>query len=371
MEYKKTLYLDGLNGLRAIAAMAVVISHITLHLSDFNLDPYILGKSPDGSPQGLLMAGNGVSMFFALSGFLITYLLLLEKKEKAKVNIRFFYFRRILRIWPLYYLFIIICLVAMYFSGAKINSTALLFYVFYAPNIPFIIGNSIPILAHYWSLGVEEQFYLFWPWLVSKTKKNLEWIIFFGIIVLIVLKLIARYYCPGQDKSLLYIFIHVTRFHCMLIGAFGAILFVKNNVLFMKICTHKISQLLAWIMVITMAANQFHVASVLDTEFVSVITVIIILGQATKANRLINLQTKIPDFLGKISYGIYVYHPLIIWGGALLFANIKMSGFLKYFVVYSSIIAATIGIAYFSYSYFEKWFLKLKMNYTIVDTTKL
>ncbi|HWY12027.1 MAG TPA: acyltransferase family protein, partial [Bacteroidia bacterium] len=71
----KTIYLPGLNGLRAIAAIAVVISHTTLSLNKFNLDPNIFGSLQNGEPQGLLLAGNGVSIFFVLSGFLITYLL--------------------------------------------------------------------------------------------------------------------------------------------------------------------------------------------------------------------------------------------------------------------------------------------------------
>src|ERR1700728_4770958 len=101
MTPKRELYIDGLNGIRAIAAMAVVVAHITCHLADFNLNPYLLGRAMDGSPQGYILGGQGVSMFFVLSGFLITYLLVLEKKEEHKINIRYFYIRRILRIWPL------------------------------------------------------------------------------------------------------------------------------------------------------------------------------------------------------------------------------------------------------------------------------
>jgi len=156
----------------------------------------------------------------------------------------------------------------------------------------------------------------------------------------------------------------------MLVGALGAVLFVKNNSLFMKICTNKISQLLTWVIIIFMALNQFHIASVLDNEFVSIITVILILGQATKVNRLLNLQTRILDFLGKISYGIYVYHPLIIWGVSLIFTNILITGILKYVTVYITIIMATVITAYLSYTYFEKMFLKLKMNYTIINSSE-
>lgn len=88
--------MSGLNGIRAIAAISVLISHMNESLSFFGLS----------NLQGLDLAGFGVTMFFALSGYLITYLLLLEKRDYARINVGQFYIRRILRIWPLYYFFL-------------------------------------------------------------------------------------------------------------------------------------------------------------------------------------------------------------------------------------------------------------------------
>src|SRR5271155_5691395 len=101
---KQAVYFSGLNGLRAIAALSVVFSHTTTSLNQFGLNPFIYGKFPDGTTKTTLLAAFGVTIFFALSGFLITYLLLEEKKTK-EINIKNFYIRRILRIWPLYYLY--------------------------------------------------------------------------------------------------------------------------------------------------------------------------------------------------------------------------------------------------------------------------
>src|SRR5689334_17749998 len=125
----KVIHLPGLNGLRAIAALGVVISHITLALSYFNLDPTIFGTDKDGHPIGLLLAGFGVSIFFALSGFLITYLLLREK-EVAPISVRKFYVRRALRIWPLYYLYLAITLLVAAKSGEVYKHSSILYYVF-------------------------------------------------------------------------------------------------------------------------------------------------------------------------------------------------------------------------------------------------
>jgi peptidoglycan/LPS O-acetylase OafA/YrhL len=90
------IYLPGLNGLRAIAAFGVLFSHVNLGIEAYGLP---IRKTSD-------LAGFGVTIFFALSGFLITYLLLKEKEQFNTINIKNFYVRRILRIWPLYFLFI-------------------------------------------------------------------------------------------------------------------------------------------------------------------------------------------------------------------------------------------------------------------------
>ena len=112
----KSVYLPGLNGLRAIAALAVVVSHTTLALNQFGLDSNIFGTGQDGKPKGLDLAGDGVSLFFTLSGFLITFLLLKEK-ETGSLKVRNFYIRRILRIWPLYYLYLFASIISALIFG--------------------------------------------------------------------------------------------------------------------------------------------------------------------------------------------------------------------------------------------------------------
>lgn len=144
------VYFPGLNGLRAIAALAVVLSHITQSLKFFNLSPYIFGTLSNGGPKGLSLAANGVSIFFCLSGFLITYLLLSEKKVNS-INVKKFYIRRLLRIWPLYYLYLLIVIIVAAIYGFGIDIKSLLLYLFFFCKYSKFVWNW---LNDGWSLLV-------------------------------------------------------------------------------------------------------------------------------------------------------------------------------------------------------------------------
>lgn len=359
----KTIYFPGLNGIRAIAAIAVVIAHITLSLKDFSLDPYVFGSFKDGQPQGLSLAGYGVSIFFVLSGFLITYLLQAEKEAQI-INIKKFYLRRILRIWPLYYLYLFLSLMTIILFGLELNITSLFLYLFYAANIPFILGTGLPFISHYWSLGVEEQFYLFWPWINKKINSLLKFTIVFIIIVLGT-KIALHLFYPG---SLLELAIHVTRFHCMMIGALGAILYKKEQLLFLRLVDHKVTQSICWMIMFLVAINKYHIASFVDNEILSFVSLFLIIGQIRVKNRIVNLEVNFLDFLGKISYGIYVIHPLLIFLFSKILNQVTDSETFNYIIVYVVILSATIFLSYLSYTYIESYFLKLKKKFEVVKS---
>ncbi|MDB4274068.1 acyltransferase, partial [Algibacter sp.] len=111
MEPKKGIYLPGLHGLRAIAAVLVIITHVELFKAKWglpNLYNYKLIQD---------FGTIGVDFFFVLSGFLITYLLFKEKEKYNKVSVKSFYIRRVLRIWPLYYFVLILVFFILPFIG--------------------------------------------------------------------------------------------------------------------------------------------------------------------------------------------------------------------------------------------------------------
>lgn len=359
------LHLPGLNGLRAIAATAVVITHITLALADFGLDNEIFGTNGQGIATGLDLAGFGVTLFFTLSGFLITYLLLLEKKG-GKIDILKFYIRRALRIWPLYYLYILLAVILLAGFQIDFESIYLNWYVFMTANFALLYNQTIYLLIHYWSLGVEEQFYIFFPFLLLLRTNYLFKTIMALITVMMILKFIFWYMAHYEGNQFPYEFIIGNRFHILLLGAGGAVLYYHKNKLFLQIFTNWFVQAAAWCVIFLAAINQFHVFTFIDDEIISMVTLILIIGQVTGKNKIINLENKGFDFVGKLSYGIYVFHPAIIFIYSRILPMNGSDGFFIYLSLYFIIYLTTIAVAFLSYQLIEKRFLKLKSNYAAV-----
>ncbi|HEU0012631.1 MAG TPA: acyltransferase [Longimicrobium sp.] len=136
-----------LDGVRALAIAIVVAAHVAP----------LAGGAP--------IAGDlGVTLFFVLSGFLITRLLLAEWGERGRVSLRDFYARRVLRIFPAYYVFLAVWYAASVAAGDAPSPAAVLSALTYTLNyLQAFHGQAAPGVAHAWSLAVEEQFYLLWP----------------------------------------------------------------------------------------------------------------------------------------------------------------------------------------------------------------
>lgn len=358
MNHQK-IHFKGLNGLRAIAAFSVVFSHTGISLDRFG----------GAQTSGLALASYGVTIFFSLSGFLITYLLLAEKDRFKSIDIKKFYFRRILRIWPLYFLYFFLAIGVTYLYAPSFIGSNTAWYFFLGANFPYILSTGIPLLLHYWSLAVEEQFYLFWPLIIKKAGNPLKSVLVFFVLFFLI-KILTRIYQSQTGNILPYYFMEVTRFDCMAIGALGAILYFKKNVLFLKGSFSLPAQVLAWGLLILIALERFNIASMIDDTIVALATVIMIMNISCNPKSLVKLNNKVFDYLGKISFGIYVYHPLIIFLLTLVAKNIfkGLPQATCYVLTFLLISAGTILVASLSYNYFEKKFLNIKTKYSKVHS---
>ena len=360
MSGSTAIHLKGLNGIRAIAAFAAVFSHIRLLGEKFLSLP---------TSTGLELAEFGVTIFFALSGYLITYLLLIEKDSFDTINIKQFYVRRILRIWPLYYLYVLLALAYLLIYQKEQLSWSFLWYIILCANIPYVALQAPVVIIHFWSLGVEEQYYLFWPWVI-KVKKHLFILITFIIMAMLGLKFLFWLYFLKTKNTFLLSLIHITRFHCMAFGAIGAMLYYQQRRLFRKVVFSWVAQAMSWGIMILVLFNRFHIAGVIDHEIIAIVTVFLIVNVSANEKSFVKLESKILNYLGKISYGIYVYHPLIILLLAQLLGSVvsKAGLIYRYAIWYSLIPVCTVLVASVSYFFYEMKFLDLKAKYTKVPS---
>jgi peptidoglycan/LPS O-acetylase OafA/YrhL len=243
------------------------------------------------------------------------------------------------------------------------------FYVFLTANVPFILQNTIRFLTHYWSLGVEEQFYAWWPWVVKKSKNVFQAsLIFFCILFLA--KIVARILdirLNHGNVGYFYEALHETKFDCMLIGALGAILYFRKDTLFMKLTDNYPAQIISWSVLMLVATNKFQTLSVMNHEVISLVTLTIIIGQIGIRKRIINLENRFMDFIGKISYGIYIYHVLIIFYLSRFLHATSRDSAGWYLLIFLSVMIISVVVSYFSYHYFEKKFLQLKQKFTVIQ----
>lgn len=337
-------YFPGLNGLRAIAAITVVVLHINEFL------PQLFKK--EALFKGTNIAELSVVLFFVLSGFLITYLLLREKEETETIRLKNFYIKRILRIWPPYFLVLILSLLLfpLYKSipgNPSSIKTPLLYYLLILPNAATVLSINFTPMRPLWSIGVEEQFYLVWPWFVRYIKKPLLAIFLFISGYILAVKFLHYF---GYKIPYAYVMEWTLAFspmHIMAFGALGAWLYIKQR---LKIIYHPITQIAALLLWLT----AYFFTLPIPHEVFAVAFLIIILNTATNPKPLLTFENRILDYLGRISYGIYVYHMLVIVLVLLFVPHWNR------WVLSLAILIATIGVAALSFFVMEERLLRLR-----------
>lgn len=362
---KAKVYFANLNGVRAIAALMVVISHIELHKIDFHLT-----RIPHFN---ILNFGRaGVTIFFALSGFLITYLLLEERRNFSAVNFKDFYIRRMLRIWPLYFLLVA---VGFFVYPRHGSASAILLSVFFLPNLAFCLQMLPDIFNPIWSIGTEEQFYIFHPhfFRIKSTKKILY---SFCVFILFMWAIqVSMHFLKHTDIiwKLFSQFFYYARFDNMMIGAAVAIIFHNTQYPTFKFRAQSLFNLLfePYIQVILYVLFVVYVYAYLHFTIwhgdipLAILSASLIVNLCQSGSSILTIKNKKLDYVGQISYGIYLLHkyPLFL---ILYLVHTYMPAnnmLIQNVVIYLATICCAIGVASLSYFGYEKPFLNIKKRF--------
>lgn len=361
-------HIRGLDGIRGLAALAVVIAHLEAYKRHFGIDSFY-------GPASSALAANAVSCFFTLSGFLITYLLIREHVAFQTISIPRFYARRILRIWPLYFtVFLAGYYVAPQFaslpsmdSNRNPNdiSQALLF-VFFLPNIVNVFHGSITFLSPLWSVGIEEQFYAIWPWLVRIAKTRRLLVVLVSIAAgMAILRCSVTYLLPvdWRWKTLL----RTLEFDSMAIGGIGAVLYHNGFGTSRRVNRHlrmTAAAGFAFVVIYTAAGNP-HRALFVTALAVAFASCLLFIARNPESAPTRTLEASPLRMLGAASYGIYLLHSFVIIGLLNVAAIRDMLAYPygQYLLLLLTLVF-TIGVSLLSLWYLETPFLRLKRRFT-------
>ena len=349
------LHFPGLNALRFYAAVSVAYEHIYYQITPKPIYYHVINFF-------ILNAPSAVNLFFVLSGFLITYLLLCEQADTGFVNVGKFYLRRALRIWPPYYLVTVLGLVVfpVIFGPAYplfgLPGSKLILAFILLPNFASI---SAP-MVHIWTIGVEEQFYALWPWVARQKKRIVPFSFGVLIIKLLLFLVMPLFNIKGMQDIFSYL-----RFECMAIGALGAYAYFEKKKI-IKWAYPWWVQILAWSTCSVVIFRSVRTTLPNNILFSSAF-LLIILNVATNPYSLVKLNHRLFESLGRISYGFYLYHfpsMYVVYYG-LDRLELTEKPFFPLLLLVATL-GATGVTAALSYRWLEKPFLDLKTRFTIV-----
>lgn len=363
----KKSYFPELDTLRFYAALSILVHHAYRYPEvwfgvDYN--PPLLSKFT-------LSTNHAMTLFFTLSGFLITSILLKEKDKYKTISIKRFYFRRILRIYPVYLLIILISLLFSFIVPTYPYTSPLMFVLssFFLANIGVLFSIISGTLGHLWSLSLEEQFYIFAPAIVKHSNSIAK--IFMGIILLkwlsqltILIIILVIYSLNlgvlwGENLIIIRDFIDSLWFECIAIGGLGAYLLHnhKNN---MQLIFHPLSQYVLITLTIVLSFLPINIGGIFESILATLYSLIIV-NIAGNPEHRIKIAHPILSYLGKISYGIYMYHPSISALTFIALQSIHRADNVEITVIFCIIV--TLIVSAISYKYLELPFLQLKARY--------
>ena len=361
-------YHPELDGLRFFAFLFVFVLHGLPH----EPGPWMRLGIAEGATRWLVsavMAGQfGVDLFFTLSSYLITELLIREWHKRGGIDVRSFYIRRALRIWPLYFVFLgLTILIVPYFLPSEyLAPIHIAAFLLFSGNWTIAVTGFPPSVASpLWSVSIEEQFYILWPLAISKLGLRR--------IVPVALGLIAFASFARVVLVLLRASNHVhwtvtfTRLEPIALGALLAV-WLRGGALGLPRGARPLLfaiGLAGW--VIGLRFNPGGPGNLVLYPLVAAGAAMMLLATLRDDARATFLASPTMTYLGRISYGLYVYHFLAIklllhWIGPAATED----PLLALLVLPSGALAMTVALAALSYRYIETPFLNLKRRFTHV-----
>ena len=368
----KAKYFKELNSLRFIGFIGIFFGHVF-----FSNSPEIINSKLYATVfnYGKILGFISIDSFFVLSSFLITWKALEEIKFTNKFQFKNFLIRRSLRIWPLYLFIVFIGFLLEYlkshyfFESEKLPS--IWNFVLFILNYDIIENgyNFLFFMVFMWSISVEEQFYILWAITIKWFNKYL-----FGISFLIIfISLFFRIYFINDSLSL--------NFHTASalgnfgIGALTAILVFKHQFFLDKLKSLSRNKILFiyvtifsfFILMPVLLENDFFI--VIQRVLFSIFFSFIILEQTYCENSIVKVsRIKYFNFFGKISYGLYCYHGIMITV-VLQLNKLFMESLIISLVLYPLLIlVSTLLVSYVSYRFYESKFLKLKYKFSFLSS---
>jgi len=372
------MYFENLDGLRFFCFLSVFFYH------SFLTEDAAIKLSPHYNFMKETIFGNGflgVNFFFVLSGFLITYLLIKEKKSNKHIQIVNFWIRRILRIWPLYfacvfYGFVIFPYTKILGGGVSNETANPWYYIAFMSNFEYIKKGVFPDalgLMVLWTVAIEEQFYLAWPVILSFFKVKKFWI---PLTIILLGSIVFRAF---NDVPILHEMHTLSCIGDMALGGLGAWLIIESPTF-----KSKIHNLPKWFIVLVYVAfvfvylfrDEFLLSNyglrVFERVFISSIMLLIILEQCYAQHSFYKMGSfKLPTRLGVITYGLYCLHFIIISSTQGVTNKLGLNREVWQVVYLEPALALilTIGVGLLSYRFFEAPFLRLKEKFSFTKKT--
>jgi peptidoglycan/LPS O-acetylase OafA/YrhL len=364
-------WFPGLNGLRFLAAATVMLMHIHNNMGISGL--------PQLPAWPILFKGlYAVSFFFVLSGFLITWLLLQEQQRSHSISIKKFYLRRVFRIWPLYFTVIAAGLffywrlapaLHLAFESDYPQGLGVLLYTLFLANLMNSLYHVGGILHVTWSIAVEEQFYLFWAPLVKKCQRRLPTLILAVTSLSLAVNMLNTLNTFHLSKGM-QSFVGTLQFHYMGFGAGFAWLLHKHRNRFLALPIFR-SPALQWLCLLLIGEFFFLYKRNVLGELLLPIPLACLFGWliiniSSNPGRILHLDSRPLNYLGKISYGLYMYHMPMVYATAFLFKKMARTDATRwyYFPAYFTLVFALTGVlASGSYYVLEKPLLRYSKRF--------